>query len=111
MGDEEPLPVTPPLDKGPKILLDALAFEPASVDQLVEISGFSCQTVSAMLLILELEGRVAMQAGGRYVRRAQRGDARGLLRRGSLEAPHSAYLRMVSIASSREGCPAATGAK
>ena len=57
-----------PLDNDQKILLDALAFEPASADQLVERSGFSCQTVTAALLILELEGRVAVQAGGRYVR-------------------------------------------
>jgi DNA processing protein len=55
------------LDKPHEILLDALGFEPASVDLLVERTGFSCQSLSAMLLNLELEGRVAPQPGGRYV--------------------------------------------
>ncbi len=59
------------LDKPHKILLDALGFEPASVDLLVERTGFSCQSLSAMLLNLELEGRVAPQSGGRYVRLPQ----------------------------------------
>jgi DNA processing protein len=58
----------PELDKEQKILLDALGFEPASVDHLVDRTGFSCQTLSAMLLILELQGRVKTQPGGRYVR-------------------------------------------
>jgi DNA processing protein len=56
------------LDKGHKILLDALGFESASVDTLVERTGFPSQSVASMLLILELEGAVGSQAGGRYVR-------------------------------------------
>jgi DNA processing protein len=59
------------LDKPHEILLDALGFEPASVDLLVERTGFSCQSLSAMLLNLELEGRVAAQPGGRYVQLSQ----------------------------------------
>jgi DNA processing protein len=56
------------LDKGHKILLDALGFESASIDMLVERTGLPSQSVASMLLILELEGAVGSQAGGRYVR-------------------------------------------
>jgi DNA processing protein len=56
------------LDKGHKILLDAFGFESASVDMLVERTGFPSQSVASMLLILELEGAVGSEAGGRYVR-------------------------------------------
>ncbi|MFM2288604.1 MAG: hypothetical protein RL684_1747 [Pseudomonadota bacterium] len=56
------------LDNDYEILLDALGFEPASIDQLVERTGLASASVASMLLILELEGRVAPQAGGRYAR-------------------------------------------
>jgi DNA processing protein len=57
------------LDKEYEILLDALGFEPATVDTLVMRTGFSADVVASMLLILELEGRVAQQHGGSYCRR------------------------------------------
>jgi DNA processing protein len=60
------------LDKEYKILLDALGFEPASVDQLVERSGFAAQAVASMLLILELKGLVEARAGGTYCRSLKR---------------------------------------
>lgn len=60
----------PALDKGYEILLDALGFEPASVDVLVARSGFGADAVASMLLILELEGRIESYPGGLYVRRA-----------------------------------------
>jgi DNA processing protein len=56
------------LDKGQKILLDALGFDPASIDTLAERTGFPSQSVASMLLTLELDGAVGSQAGGRYVR-------------------------------------------
>jgi DNA processing protein len=56
------------LDKDYKILLDALGFEPASVDALVQRTGFPSQSVSAMLLFLELEDVVGLHSGGRYMR-------------------------------------------
>jgi DNA processing protein len=56
------------LDKGHEILLDALGFEPASVDTLVERTGLPSQSVASMLLILELKGTVGSEAGGQYVR-------------------------------------------
>jgi len=60
------------LDKEYKILLDALAFEPASVDSLIERTGMNSESIASMLLILELEGHVAPHPGGRYSRMAER---------------------------------------
>jgi DNA processing protein len=61
-------PGSPALDKDHKILLDALGFESASVDMLVERTGLPSHSVASMLLILELKGAVGAEAGGRYVR-------------------------------------------
>jgi DNA processing protein len=59
----------PVLDKEYEILLDALGFEPASVDILVARTGLGADEVASMLLILELEARIASHPGGLYVRR------------------------------------------
>ena len=56
------------LDKDYKILLDALGFEPASIDMLAERTEFSAEAVASMLLILELKGLVEAGAGGAYCR-------------------------------------------
>jgi DNA processing protein len=61
-----------PLDKEYKILLDALAFEPASVDTLIERTGLNSESIASMLLVLELDGHVAPYPGGRYSRMAGR---------------------------------------
>ena len=61
---------SPLLDKAYKILLDALAFEPASVDSLIERTGMNSESIASMLLILELDGHVAPHPGGRYSRMA-----------------------------------------
>jgi DNA processing protein len=61
---------TSTLDKDYKILLDALAFEPASVDSLIERTGMNSESIASMLLILELDGHVAPHPGGRYSRMA-----------------------------------------
>jgi DNA processing protein len=58
------------LDKEYEILLDALGFEPASVDALIARSGLGADAVASMLLILELEGRIESYPGGLYVQRA-----------------------------------------
>jgi DNA processing protein len=57
------------LDNDYKILLDALGYEPAGVDTLVARTGLTADVVASMLLILELEGRVAQQSGGIFCRR------------------------------------------
>jgi DNA processing protein len=68
-GGGRPVPAAPQsLDKDFKILLDALGFEATSVDELVGRTGLPSQSVASMLLILELEGSVGTQAGGRYLR-------------------------------------------
>jgi DNA processing protein len=59
----------PSLDKEYEILLDALGFEPAGLDNLVVRTGLKAGAVASMLLILELEGRVQQQPGGRFSRR------------------------------------------
>jgi len=61
----------PVLDKEYKILLDALAFEPAGVDTLIERTGLSSESIASMLLVLELDGHVAPHPGGRYSRIAE----------------------------------------
>ncbi len=50
------------------MLLESMGFDPISVDRLVEITGLTAEEVSSMLLIMELEGRVAAMSGGFYQR-------------------------------------------
>jgi DNA processing protein len=59
----------PALDKDYEILLDALGFAPAGIDTLVARTGLAADAVASMLLILELDGRVAQQPGGTFCRR------------------------------------------
>jgi DNA processing protein len=59
---------SPALDKDYEILLDALGFEPQSIDVLVDRTGLPSPHLASMLLILELEGRVGLHPGGRYAR-------------------------------------------
>jgi DNA processing protein len=66
---DQPAPDRPPaLDKEYEMLLDALGFEPATIDSLVARTRLAPGSVASMLLILELEGRVATLPGGRYGR-------------------------------------------
>jgi DNA processing protein len=48
--------------------LECLGHDPADIDTLAERCGLTPQAVSSMLLALELRGRVATLAGGRYQR-------------------------------------------
>jgi DNA processing protein len=61
---------TGPLDNDYEILLDALGFEAAGMDTLVARTGLKAGAIASMLLILELEGRVQPQPGGRFSRRS-----------------------------------------
>jgi DNA processing protein len=58
----------PWLDKEYEMLLDALGFEPSTVDDLVGRTGLGAGSVASMLLILELEGRVEARPGAMYNR-------------------------------------------
>jgi DNA processing protein len=58
----------PPLDNKYEMLLDAAGFEPVDIDILAARTGWSGHVVTSMLLLLELQGRVAPQPGGWYCR-------------------------------------------
>ena len=49
-------------------LLQAMGFDPVSTDKLVERTGLPPETVSSMLLLLEMEDLVTTVPGGRFVR-------------------------------------------
>lgn len=49
-------------------LWDALAYDPRTVTELVEMTGLPVQAVSSMLLMLDLQGRVEAHSSGRYSR-------------------------------------------
>jgi len=53
---------------GHAVLLEAIGFDPVAVDELLERTGMNTQQVSALLVELELEGRVSHLGGGRYCR-------------------------------------------
>jgi DNA processing protein len=75
-ADGDAVPVsTPsePADPDHSALLNALGFDPVSVDELVGRTQLTAETVSSILLILELEGKISSVAGGRYVRAASPG--------------------------------------
>ena len=61
-----------PLDSDAEMLLNALGFEPADLDRLVERTGMAAPSVISKLQLLELEGRVESLAGGRYGRTTAR---------------------------------------
>jgi DNA processing protein len=60
------------LDSDAEMLLNALGFEPADLDRLVERTGLAAHSVISKLQLLELEGRVESLAGGRYGRTTAR---------------------------------------
>ena len=68
MSQTPAIPVPLRLDKEYEILLDALGFEPSNLDELVVRTGETAAAVASMLLILELDGRIQQQPGGRYSR-------------------------------------------
>ena len=61
------------LDADQRRVLSALGYEPVSFDTLVERSGLTAESVSSMLLVLELRGYVSLAAGGLYCRVGKRG--------------------------------------
>jgi DNA processing protein len=56
------------LDKPREMLLDALGFEPASIDDLIARTGHTAQDIAVRLTQLELDGLVETLPGGRYGR-------------------------------------------
>ena len=58
----------PPPDAEYGKLLEAMGYDPVSTDMLVARTGLAPETVSSMLLLMEMEGGVASLPGGRFVR-------------------------------------------
>lgn len=53
-------------DSSNNLLLNAMGFEPISLEQLVNNTHLTVSEVSSMLMMLELEGKVACLIGGQY---------------------------------------------
>ncbi len=56
------------LDYDYQQLLDAMGFDPLSTDSIIERSEMAPETVSSMLLLLEMEGHVSSEQGGLFTR-------------------------------------------
>lgn len=56
------------VDPQHQAVLDALGFDPATTDELVERTGFPVNEVSSILLLLEMQGHVSSGAGGMFTR-------------------------------------------
>ena len=68
---DEPSPSQSPTsehDTDYEMLLEAMGYDPLSPDELSSSCGLTIDQVSSMLLILELEGKIEAQSGGRYSR-------------------------------------------
>lgn len=55
-----------PVETNP--VLDSMGFDPIGMDVLIERSGLTSENLSAILLVLELENKIASLPGGRYQR-------------------------------------------
>lgn len=62
----EPVPATRDADY--RRVLDALGYDPVSLDELAQRCALSIGALSSMLLVLELDGEVVSVGGGRYSR-------------------------------------------
>jgi DNA processing protein len=69
---EDVAPAAPELDGDYITLLEAMGYDPATVDQLVQRTGLTPQALSSMLLVLELRGIVHPVPGAGYVRAVAR---------------------------------------
>ena len=50
------------------VLLEKIAFDPTSVDELISETNFTAEEISSMLLVLELQGLVSSVPGGLFYR-------------------------------------------
>lgn len=56
------------IDSGQNQLLASMGYDPCGLDDLAERTGLTADTLSVMLLHLELDGQIACLPGGRYQR-------------------------------------------
>jgi DNA processing protein len=59
---------TPGLDANSLKLLSLMGHDPVSIDTLVARSGLAAETVTSILLVLEIQGMVSCPAGGLYIK-------------------------------------------
>ncbi|WP_081759266.1 DNA-processing protein DprA [Thioalkalivibrio sp. HK1] len=59
---------SPPSDPSMMLVLEAIGYDPATLDQVVSRTGIAAGPLSALLLELELAGKVDALPGGRFVR-------------------------------------------
>lgn len=64
----------PVIDPQHERVLEALGFDPATTDELVERTGFPAPEISSILLLLELQGHVSSGAGGLFTRLGNRAE-------------------------------------
>ena len=64
-----PRPDEASADTPPDPVLEALGFDPVTLDTLITRTGLTADSLYAMLLDMELEGRVSRLPGGRFQRR------------------------------------------
>jgi len=55
-------------DPATRKIMNAVAHDPASVDQLAERTGLSTADIQAALLLLELDGKIERMQDGRFQR-------------------------------------------
>jgi DNA processing protein len=65
---ESPPPAAPPSDSDAAKLLDCLGYDSCDVDLLAARSGLTAERLYAILLQMELDGRIASLPGGRFQR-------------------------------------------
>ena len=63
-----PAPAATAADPQQAALLACIDYEPTPLDLIIQRSGLTADAVSSMLLIMELNGMVALESGGCYVR-------------------------------------------
>ncbi|MCU7905573.1 MAG: DNA-processing protein DprA [Candidatus Thiodiazotropha sp. (ex Epidulcina cf. delphinae)] len=68
-SDELSAPQNLHIDPEYALLREALGYDLVSVDELITRTGLTAETVSSMLLLLELEGHVSSAPGGYYCRK------------------------------------------
>lgn len=66
--DRAVMDVPMPLGKQETVVYDALSYEARSIDAVIECTGLSAAEVSAVLLSLELNGRIRQLPGQQYIR-------------------------------------------
>ncbi len=58
----------PPADDDQQVILNEMGFDPISIDQLIVRTGINTASLSASLLMLELQNQIASNGGGTYTR-------------------------------------------